>query len=60
MLNQIIDHTRINKLLSEQGCPDPQFEVGMLMHVKKAGIYAGQNKIGVLVHVYHVGIAIYT
>ena len=28
---------------------------GMLLHVNKAGIYGGQNKIGV--HVYHVGIA---
>ena len=33
---------------------------GMLLHMNKAGIYGGQNKIGVLVHVYHVGIAIYT
>ena len=33
---------------------------GMLLHVNEAGIYGGQNKIGVLVHVYHVGIAIYT
>ena len=31
---------------------------GMLLHVNEAGIYGGQNKIGV--HVYHVGIAIYT
>ena len=30
---------------------------GMLLHVNEAGIYGGQNKIGVLV--YHVGIAIY-
>ena len=30
----------------------------MLLHVKEAGMYGGQNKIGV--HVYHVGIAIYT
>ena len=33
---------------------------GMLLHVNAAGIYGGQHKIGVLVHVYHVGIAIYT
>ena len=33
---------------------------GMLLYVTKAVIYGGQNKIGVLVHVYHVGIAIYT
>ena len=35
---------------------------GMLLHVNEAGIYGGQNKIGVLVrvHVYHVGIAICT
>ena len=33
---------------------------GMFLHVNEAGIYGGQNKIGVLVHVYHVGIAIYT
>ena len=32
---------------------------GMLLHVNEAGIYGGQNKIGVLAHVYHVGIAIY-
>ena len=32
--------------------------LGMLLHVNEAGIYAGQNKIGV--HVYHVGIAIDT
>ena len=31
---------------------------GMLLYVNEAGIYGGQNKIGV--HVYHVGIAIYT
>ena len=31
---------------------------GMLLHVNEPGIYGGQNKIGV--HVYHVGIAIYT
>ena len=27
------------------------------LHVNEAGIYGSQNKIGVLVHVYHVGIA---
>ena len=32
----------------------------MLLHVKEAGIYGGQKKIGGIVHVYHVGIAIYT
>ena len=32
----------------------------MLLHVNEAGIYGGQNKIGVLVHVYHVGIAIHS
>ena len=26
----------------------------MLLHVNEAGIYGGQNKIGVLAHVYHV------
>ena len=31
---------------------------GMLLHVNEARIYGGQNKKGV--HVYHVGIAIYT
>ena len=31
---------------------------GMLLYVNEAGIYGGQNKIGV--HVYNVGIAIYT
>ena len=31
---------------------------GMLLQVNEAGMYGGQNKIGV--HVYHVGIAIYT
>ena len=29
-----------------------------LLYMNEAGIYGGQNKIGV--HVYHVGIAIYT
>ena len=33
---------------------------GMLLHVNEAGIYGGQNKIGEHVHVYHVGITIYT
>ena len=31
---------------------------GMLLHMNEAGIYGGQNKIGV--HVYHVGTAINT
>ena len=31
---------------------------GMLLYVNKAGIYGGKKNIGV--HVYHVGIAIYT
>ena len=31
----------------------------MLLYVNEAGIYGGQNKIGVPVHVYHVGIAIH-
>ena len=31
---------------------------GMLQHVNEAGIYGGQNNIGV--HVYHVVIAIHT
>ena len=30
---------------------------GMLLHVNEAGIYGGQNKIGV--HLYDVGIVIY-
>ena len=33
---------------------------GMFLHMNEAGIYGGQNKIGVLEHVYHVGIARYT
>ena len=31
---------------------------GILLYVNEAGIYGGQNKIAV--HVYNVGIAIYT
>ena len=45
----------INKLLSEQRCPGARnSRWGMLLHVNEAGIYVGQNKIGVLAHVYHV------
>ena len=31
---------------------------GMLLYVNEAGIYGGQNKIGVHVYMYHVGIDI--
>ena len=68
MTNQIIDSYKIELfIILPQGKQAPvgtgmsrarNSRWGMLLYVNKAGIYGGQNKIGV--HVYHVGIAIYT